>query len=263
MTGWQVAGFLACLAVATFAQSITGFALALILLGLTGLFELAPLADVANVATVTALFTSAIHLRGARKGLDWPMMRSTIVGSVIGVAVGVALLGWLSANVQTLLRLLLGLVVIGCAVIVLLRTHPLPQRSSNASFQGFGFLSGVLGGLFSASGPPLVYQFYRQPLDLRTLRDTLMASLAFGGVIRVVMVVASGQFSLRSLGLCTIAVPTAGALTWWIKRHPPGWDRAVVLKIVCVLLTITGIGLVAPTIAPLAATIRPALVIGE
>lgn len=252
MTGWQVAGFLACLAVATFAQSVTGFALALILLGLTGLFNLVPLADVANVATVTALFTSAIHLRGTRKGLDWPMMRSTIAGSVIGVGVGVALLAWLSANVVMVLRLLLGVVIVACAVIVLVRTEPLPRRSSNASFQGFGFLSGVLGGLFSASGPPLVYQFYRQPLALGVLRDTLMASLAFGGVVRVVMVVASGQFSLRSLGLCAIAVPFASTLTWWIKRHPPGWNRAVVLKIVCVLLTITGLGLIGPAIASLA-----------
>jgi uncharacterized membrane protein YfcA len=251
MSGWQVAGFLACLAVATFAQSITGFALALILLGLTGLFNLAPLADVANVATVTALFTSAIHLRGARKGLDWPMMRSTIMGSVIGVAVGVALLAWLSANVVMVLRLLLGVVIVACAIIVLVRAEPLPQRSSNASFQGFGFLSGVLGGLFSASGPPLVYQFYRQPLALGALRDTLMASLAFGGVMRVIMVAGSGQFSLRSLGLCAIAVPFASTLTWWIKRHPPGWDRAVVLKIVCVLLTITGIGLIGPAVAAL------------
>ena len=33
MTGWQIAGFLLCVAIATWAQSITGFALALILLG--------------------------------------------------------------------------------------------------------------------------------------------------------------------------------------------------------------------------------------
>jgi uncharacterized membrane protein YqjE len=40
MTWWQFAGFLACVALATCAQSITGFAMALILLGLTSLFEL-------------------------------------------------------------------------------------------------------------------------------------------------------------------------------------------------------------------------------
>lgn len=252
MTALQVAGFLLCVMVATAAQSITGFALALILLGLTGLFELAPLADVANVATVVALCAAVISLRGARKSLDLPIMRSTVIGSLFGVAVGVALLGWLSANVVLVLRLLLGAVVIGCAIVVLVRTKPLPQRSSTASFRGYGFLSGVLGGLFSASGPPLVYQYYRQPLSLDTVRDTLVASLAAGGLIRLVMVVASGQFSLRSLYLCALALPLALAVTWWMKRRPPPWDRGVVLKIVCVLLVITGVGLIGPAVTALA-----------
>jgi uncharacterized membrane protein YfcA len=246
MSGWEIAAFLLCVAVATCAQSITGFALALILLGLTGLFDLAPLADVANVATVMSLFTAVIALRGTHDSLDWPIMRWTVTGSVFGVAAGVALLAWLSSNVVMALRLLLGLVVIACAIVVLVRAHPLPQRSSSASFHGFGFLSGVLGGLFSASGPPLVYQFYRQPLALDAVRDTLVATLAAGGVIRLVMVVASGQFSLRSLWLCALAVPLAMAITWWLRRPPPAGRRETVLKVVCALLVITGVGLIAP-----------------
>jgi len=253
MTGWEVAGFLLCVAIATCAQSITGFALALILLGLTGLFELAPLADVANVATVMSLFTAAIALRGTHGSLDWPIVRATFTGSVVGVAVGVALLAWLSSNVVMALRLLLGAVVIACAIIVLVRTHPLARRSSRASFQGFGFLSGVLGGLFSASGPPLVYQFYRQPLELDTVRDTLVATLAAGGVIRLAMVLASGQFGVRSLVLSALAVPLALAITWWLRRRPPPWPRETVLKLVCVLLVITGVGLIVPAVGALMA----------
>lgn len=251
MSGWELAGFLLCVAVATCAQSITGFALALILLGLTGLFELAPLADVANVATVMSLFTSAIALRGRHGSLDWPILRASVTGSVFGVAIGVGLLAWLGGNVVMVLRLLLGVVVIACAIVVLVRTAPLAQRSSRASFQGFGLLSGVLGGLFSASGPPLVYQFYRQPLALDTVRDTLVATLAAGGVIRLAMVLASGQFGARSLLLSALAVPVAMAITWWLRRHPPAWHRKTVLKIVCALLVITGVGLIAPALQAL------------
>jgi uncharacterized protein len=252
MTGWEVAAFLACVAVAACAQSVTGFALALILLGLTGLFDLAPLAEMANVATVISLCTAAIALRSTHGSLDWPILRATVSGSVFGVAAGVALLAWLSANVVMALRLLLGLVVIACAVVVLVRTQPLAQRSGKASFQGFGFLSGLLGGLFSASGPPLVYQYYRQPLSLDTVRDTLVASLAAGGLIRLVMVVASGQFNLRSLWLSAIALPPAMGITWWLRRRPPAWRRETVLKVVCVLLVITGAGLIGPALQALA-----------
>lgn len=248
MTGWQITGFLLCVALATCAQSLTGFALALILLGLAGLFELAPLPDVANVATVLSLASAAIALRGTHKSLEWPMLRATTMGTLFGVAAGVALLAWLNANVVVVLRLLLGVVVIACAVIVLRRAEPLAQRSSNASFGAVGLLSGLLGGLFSASGPPLVYQFYRQPMALEALRDTLVAALAIGALLRLVLVVGSGQFSARSLMLCLMAAPLAMAITWWLKRHPPAWPRGAVLKLVCALLVFTGIGLIGPAL---------------
>ncbi len=251
MSGWQVAAFLACVAVATTAQSVTGFALALILLGLSGLFELAPLADVANVATVMSLASAAIALRGTGKSLDRQVLRTTVTGSILGYAVGVALLAWLSANVVMVLRLLLGLVVIACAAVVLVRTEPLAQRSAPASFRGYGLFSGILGGLFSASGPPLVYHFYRQPLAIATIRDTLVAALAAGSLLRLAMVVPTGQFSAQSLFLCVIAAPVAIGVTWWFRRHPPAWPREVVLKIVCALLAVTGVGLIASAVGAL------------
>ena len=160
MTAWQVAGFLGCVVVASCTQAITGFAMALVLLGLTGLFELVPLPDAANVATILSLTSALVALRGpARRGVDGTMLRATGSGSVVGVALGVALLGWLSGSVLAGLRLLLGLTIIACAIVVLLRRRPLPQRSSRLSFGAFVVLSGVLSGLFSASGPPLGYQF--------------------------------------------------------------------------------------------------------
>jgi uncharacterized protein len=251
VSAWQFAGFLLCVALASSLQNITGFALALILLGLTGLFELAPLPDVANVATVLSLANAAIQLRGTRKSLRWGVWRDTVGGSVFGVAAGVALLAWLSANVVMVLRLLLGLVVIACAIVVLVRARPLAGQSPRASFSGYGFLSGLLGGLFSASGPPLVYHFYRQPWDLDSLRDTLVASLSFGALLRLALVVPTGQFSARAFWLCAVTLPLVVAITWWMRRHPPGWPRETVLKIVCILLVVTGVGLIGPAVAAL------------
>jgi hypothetical protein len=254
MTAWQFAGFLLCVGVASCAQSITGFAQSLILLGLTSLFDLAPLPEMANVAMVMSLASAAVAIHAAPPGsLDRPVMRATVSGSLFGVAAGVGLLAWLNANVVFVLRLLLGVVVIGCAIVVLLRREPLPQRSSTASFRAFGFASGVLGGLFSSSGPPLVYQFYRQPMEVDSVRDTLMATLAVGSFLRLVMVVATGHFALRSLVLCAAAVPVAMAITWCIRRRPPPWSRERVLLLVCALLVVTGVGLVGPALHKLLA----------
>ena len=105
-------------------------------------------------------------------------------------------------------------------------------------------LSGLLGGLFSVSGPPLVYHFYRQPMRVDAVRDTLVAALAASSVLRLAMVVPSGQFSALSLMLCLSALPLAVAISWWLQRHPPAWSRPAVLKLVCALLLVTGGGLV-------------------
>lgn len=248
MTAGHIAAFLGCVVLASAAQGLTGFAQSLVLLGLVSLFDLAPLPDVANVATVLSLASAAVALRGPHRGVDWASLRPTAIGTLIGVPIGVAVLGWLDANVVMLLRLLLGIVVIACAIVVLRRNARLVQRSRNLAFTAAGLLSGVLGGLFSASGPPLVWQFYRQPLEIDTVRDTLVAIFGIGGLLRLVMVAASGRFTLRSLGLSAIALPVAVGVTWGMRRRPPPWSRDAVLKLVCALLMLTGVGLVGPAL---------------
>jgi len=251
MTAWQFGGFLLCVAVASLLQSMTGFALALILLGLTGLFELAPLGDAANVATVLSIASASIAFRAGHHAIDWSIWRPTVLGGAIGSVIGVALLAWLSANTVMVLRLLLGVAVMTCALVVLLRARLLPSRSPAMAFHATGLLSGILGGLFSASGPPLVYQYYRQPLSLDMLRDTLVATIAFLALLRLLLVVPSGQFGLRSLAMCLAALPVSMSIGWWVRRHAARWPRESILKIVCMLLVMTGIGLIAPPVAVL------------
>jgi hypothetical protein len=53
--------------------------------------------------------------------------------------------------------------------------------------------------------------------------------------------------------LSALAVPLAMAITWWLRRRPPPWPRETVLKLVCVLLVITGVGLIVPAVGALMA----------
>ncbi|MDO9358633.1 MAG: TSUP family transporter [Polaromonas sp.] len=252
MTATQIALFLLCVTLATCAQSLTGFAFALILLGLAGLLELAPLADLANVATVLALANALVALRGSSRQLDVPAFRDVTLGGIAGILSGVLLLGWLSLNVTLVLRLLLGLTVVACAVVVLLETSALRERSSSARFRLWGAISGLLTGLFGTGGPPLVYHFYRQPMALKTVRDTLVATLAASSLLRLAVVIPAGQFSANALKLCLLAAPLVFGLSWYLERHPPGWSRQAVLRLVCALLLLTGAGLIAPALLQLA-----------
>jgi uncharacterized membrane protein YfcA len=251
MDAAQTLLFLACVALATAAQTLTGFAFALILLGVSSLFGLASVADAANVATLLSLFNAVVALRTARSSMDLRATGDMVLGSVPGIAVGVILLAWLSANVVAVLKLLLGVTVVVCAVVVLFEAAVRKQRSARRVFVGWGVVSGILSGLFGTGGPPLVYHLYRQPMAVKAVRDTLVAALAVNSLVRLAMVIPAGQFSANALRLSLLAAPLVFGLSWWLERHPPRWSRTAVLRLVCALLTLTGVALVGPAVTQL------------
>src|SRR3546814_7345862 len=109
---------------------MTGFAFGLVLLGLTGLFSLAPLPEVSNVVSMLTLANAVVALGRARSHLSWSLIRPPLIGSLAGVALGVFALEWISGNTALLLRWLLGLTILACAILLVARTRPLPRVSS-------------------------------------------------------------------------------------------------------------------------------------
>lgn len=243
----SVAAFVACVALATFAQNLTGFAFGLILLGLVATFHVASIADAANAAMVLTLVNAWVSFRSQRISPPWKLMRPTLLGSLIGVAIGVLLLGWLSSNAVAWLRGLLGLSITGCAILLLLQARTHAQLSGRSSFAGIGLLSGLLGGLFSSSGPPLVYHMYRQPLARDLVRQALLLVFACNALVRLVLVVPSGQFSANALLLALCAVPVVYGVTRLQIRFPIAVQATTLRKVVAALLLISGISLLAST----------------
>lgn len=238
-----VLAFLACVALATFAQNLTGFAFGLILLGLTASFHVASVADAANAAMVLTLVNAWVSFRGQPQRPPWRLMRPTLWASLAGVALGVALLGWLSGNAVAWLRALLGLSIAGCAVLLMLQTRTRAQLSGTASFIGVGLLSGLLGGLFSSSGPPLVYHMYRQPLPALQLRQALLLVFACNALLRLLLVAPSGQFSAHALLLAACAMPVVYGVTRLQQRFPLAVPARTLRKGVALLLLASGLSL--------------------
>lgn len=236
----SVAAFAACVALATFAQNLTGFAFGLILLGLTASLHVSSVADAANAAMVLTLVNAWVSFRSQRIAPPWRLMRPTLLGSTIGVAAGVALLGWLSGSAVAWLRGLLGLSITACASLLLLQAGTRQRRSTPTTFACVGVLSGLLGGLFSSSGPPLVYQMYREPLDRDLVRQALLLVFAFNALVRLCLVVPAGQFSAHALLLAACAVPVVYVVTRLQIRYPTTLRPAVLKVIVAGLLLASG-----------------------
>lgn len=244
----QHAAFIACVAVAGFVQNLTGFAFSLLLLGLVGMFQVASISDASNVASILTLVNAAVLFRASAPRVERTVVPPTLAASLVGVLAGVLLLNWLSDNVMAGLRLLLGATIIGCAVILLVQARSLPTRSRTASFVAVGLGAGVLGGLFSTAGPPLVFHFYRQPLAARTIRDSLVAIFAANALVRLALMLGTGRVGTGTLWLCAEAAPVVLAQTWWMARRPPAWSARAVKRIVCGLLLLVGAMLVVPIV---------------
>lgn len=156
-------GVLLCITLASYVQSLTGFAFGLIFLALVGVFDLIPVGVAANAVTLITLSQTYIYFREYPLTDDWRVIRPAIWPSLGGVVAGLALLFWLSDSALT------------------------------------GLLAGLMGGMFSTAGPPLVYKLYRQPLSLPVIRQALLVMFGLSQLVRLGIVLIMGQFTPASI----------------------------------------------------------------
>lgn len=237
--------FLLFVVIAVCVQNITGFALALVLLGLVGASDLLPLTDAVNVVTVISLVNAAVFLAHRRALHLQRSMWPTLGASLLGTVLGVLLLGWIAGAAYEWLRLLLGLSVIACAALLWLEAKPLAKPSAPGSFLAVGLVSGLMGGLFSTAGPPLVYQLYRQPWSGDRVRETLVFFFGVGALVRLLVVLPTGGFSWRAAGLTALSVPVVVLVTRLTARRAVPIPPAVLKALVCLLLVGSGLTMVA------------------
>jgi hypothetical protein len=235
--------FLLFVALAVYVQGLTGFALSLVLLGLVGVTEVVSLTDAANAVTVLIAVNAGIFLYQRRSlRLDrslWPAAAASLLGTLAGMAV----LTVLAAGAYDVLRALLGVCIVGCALLLWGTPDPLPKVSPPRAFLTAGGLAGVLGGLFSAPGPPLVYLMYRQPWPLARIQESLIFFFGIGALLRLAVFAPTGLFSANAALLAAEAVPVVALVTPLTARYPAPFSPPTVKKLVCLLLVVAGAGM--------------------
>lgn len=232
-------------AVASFCQNLTGFAFALIFVGAAGALSLMPIADAANIASILSAVNGLAYLRSHRLAPRWDLLKPTLISGVAGVGIGLALLAWLSGNTLHGLRVVLGVSIIACAVLLLARSQPRRTPSGTGVLWGVGLVSGVLGGLFSTAGPPIVYHLYRQPLPPMVVRQCLVILFTVLALVRLASVGLAGALQWSVVGASALALPVVVGVTWLQARHPPRLPVPLVRWIVCTLLLMAGASLLA------------------
>lgn len=117
-------------------------------------------------------------------------------------------------------------------------------------YDGVGGLSGFLGGLLAAAGPPLIYHYYRQPLELIRIRNTLILLFAVTSGVRTLFVLGQGQMSVDILMLFVWAFPVVALATWFGRRWPPPVTPRAMRRLVFSVLMLIGTSLIVAGLLP-------------
>ncbi|MGY6250504.1 TSUP family transporter [Bosea thiooxidans] len=248
MSWTALTGFLLLTGIAAYAQTLTGFAFGLVTMGGVGLTGLLSLPDAAMLVSLLTLVNATQMLMKGWRDVDWSKFGLVMLSSLPFLLVGFLLLSWLAGSRADWLKLALGFTIIISSFQLARKPQPLNRPSGPLSFLFFGSIAGVMGGMFSTSGPPVVYHFYRQPLPHVVVRETLVTIFAVNAVFRTGLVVASGQIPAASTLSGLLAIPVVMAATHLARRYPPPLTQRAMRQIVFVLLFLSGVSLGAPAV---------------
>ncbi|QEA37616.1 sulfite exporter TauE/SafE family protein [Pistricoccus aurantiacus] len=239
--------------VAGYFQTVTGFGLGMIVIGVTSALGIASVATVAAVVSLMTLVNSAVALPGKLQHVHWPAAGAVIVALVPSILAGVLLLGYLSESASTLLRLALGAIIIYGGASLIMRPSRQGEPSGKSSFFVSGLLSGLCGGLFGIAGPPLIYQCYRQPFSLISIRNMLIMFFAISALMRTLFVGWQGGLDAQVLLLTAWGIPLIALATYLGRRFPPPLSARTMRRLVFLVLLGIGASLILPELGKLLA----------
>jgi uncharacterized membrane protein YfcA len=230
---------------AGFLRGLTGFGFALVAVPIVStLVEpqiVVPMILMHGVVTSVPLL---IHARHEVQPLRiWPLM----VGAIIGAPFGSYLLIVLEPDT---LRLLIGFVALGFALLLLVGFNR-PIARERLAFLPVGFLSGLLNGSSSMSGPPVILFFANQRIPPMVFRANIMLLFFSTNIATAFAFIVGGVFSTDSFLLAAAFGPSLFIGTYLGTRYSRSVNarafRGIALAVVMVsglIAIIDGSGLV-------------------
>jgi uncharacterized protein len=232
--------FLLATLVGSYVQAVAGFAMGMIIIAVMVGGGLAALPVITAVVSLLSLLNIVLALRGHGHHLARRLFGWLGVGILPSVWLGVWLLEHLDARAQWALELLLGSFIMLGSLSMMIRPHPRPALSTPLASFVAGCAGGVLGGLFSASGPVIGWFTYRQPLTVAEIRTTLLAVFALTTSLRTVVVGWGGGLTREVWMLVLMGLPLVLLGTWAGRNLPPAVSDVTLKRLAFALLLVMG-----------------------
>lgn len=236
--------FMAIAALAGYFQTVTGFGLGMIVIGMASGLGIVSMTTVAAVVSLLMVVNSLVALPGKLQYIHWSAVKAVLVGLLPAIVCGVLLLEYLSASASNLLELALGGLVLYGGASMLVFPSRQTSLASPLSFFVSGVLSGLCGGLFAIPGPPLIYQCYRQPLPLIGISSMLILFFSITSLLRTLFITVQGQLDVEILMLTAWSIPMIVVSTYVGRRLPPPLSSLQMRRLACLVLIGIGSGLI-------------------
>lgn len=243
--------FLIAVALGAWLQATSGFALGLIVMAIVQMSGVMSIAETAAAISVLAFFNIAVSLFDTYKDVDKRLFLFLTLGQLPAIALGIALLNYLTREATVILEIVFALFLITGSFALALNPTPKEHRSGASATTAVGFAGGIFGGLFAASGPVVGWFAYRQPIVIASIRASLLAMLGVTTCTRTVLVWIDGIFSQSLLLVIVTAIPVVFISTYIAKRFQPRitdrqFRRAIfslVFLVGCWILSVAVVGL--------------------
>ncbi len=220
--------------VAGFVQGMTGFGSALIALPLLSLFldiKVAVPLCILNSLVITT--TMALQLR---KHFERKKILPLCLAAIPGVILGVTLL---KNSGSDLIRISLGLLLISYSLYNLL-IIPKPRNLHPAWSFPAGFLSGLIGAIFSAGGPPTIIYATLGNWSKDQIKATLTGFFLFNSYLIAAAHTSSGLINITILGLFAWSAPMVLVGTLLGGRCYGLLEKGAYLKVIFAFLVVMG-----------------------
>ncbi len=233
-------GFLTVVFIGSYVQAVAGFAMAMLIVAVAGGLRLVELPTLAAVISLLTILNVVLALRGQTRHIHRRLFTWLALGQVPAIFFGLTLMQWLDSNTLWVLELCLGLFITVGGLSMYLKPHPWPQVSGRLKAWFTGVCGGLVGGMFSASGPVLGWFAYNQPLPIAAIRSTLLACFFMTTTTRTVLVGVGGGLTAEVLTLAATGLPVVIVGTWLGRNLPPPVAEATIKRAAYILLLAMG-----------------------
>jgi len=192
------------------------------------------------VMGLVSLMVAVAALIPSRRHLDVAAVKRLLIGSMVGIPVGVLLLKRVE---EQLLRVGLGLSVTLFGL-YMLSSPRIPELRDRRWAFPFGFLSGCLGGAYNIGGPPIVLYGAMRRWPPARFRATLHGGFLPASIVIAVIQGLGGLWTGRVWTLFAFSIPSLGAAMLLGERLVRRTDPARFERYLSIVLVALGLLLI-------------------